>query len=446
MARCIELYNSKDVQKSVGYTTMVPSPGAYNVFTAVDKNIHRHKRKVLSQSFSDQCIREFEPKILEQANTFVRRLMPAGHLVDTIGEWSTVFDMTECCRHLGYDIMGEFGFGQSFELQTSEKNRFLIEAVIATIRKAGAYVQYPALQKLHLEQLLYFHGMQRREKYLRLMSEMVQSRVAAGKSARKDMFSFLVDAKDPDTGVGFTTDELWAESRFLLIAGADTTSTAMAGILFYLAAYPSCQQELAREIRSSFGSAFDIRSGPKLSACQYLRACIDEAMRMSPPISSTLWREATLNSCIGGELVAKGTDVGISPYAIHHNEDLFPDSFTFRPERWIVSDDNPKEVIDKLRHTFSVFSLGSRACAGKNMAYVELSDSIAKTIWYFDLQSADGTLASLGGGAVGAKYGRHRQREFQLREHLTCNHNGPFLRFRVRKGVGQKDLALLDQG
>ena len=425
---------------------MVPSPGAYNIFTSVDKEMHRHKRKVLSHSFSDHSIREFEPKILEHIDIFLRRLMATADIENAGGQWSKMHDMTECCRHLGYDIMGEFGFGQSFRLQTSEDNRFLIDAAIATTRKAGVYVLDPGLQKLRLELLFYIRGMHMRQKYLALMSRLVHDRVTAGKDAHKDMFSFLVDAKDPDTGVGFTESELWAESRFLLIAGADTTSTAMAGILFYLAAYPECFNKLAEEIRSKFSSPSQIRSGPELSSCLYLRACIDEGMRMSPPISGTLWRETTVDSYVGGEYIEKGYDVGVSPYAIHHNEQVFPDSFTFKPERWIVSDDNPKQAVDLARHVFSVFSIGSRACAGKNMAYMELSDSIAKIVWYLDLQSADGTLEGLGGGYHGAQYGRHREKEFQLREHLTCNHDGPFLRFHVRAGAEEEARAVWRSG
>lgn len=215
-----ELYHSRNVQKAVGYTTMVPEPGAYNIFTAVDKSIHRHKRKVLSQGFSDQCIRSFEPTILEHVDIFVRNFLekPA---VDQVSGWSTPVDMTLACRYLGYDIMGEFGFGQSFQLQSDEKNHFLIDAVTATSRKAGVYVLYPALQKLQLEKLFYKRGLVMRQKYLDLMSWLVRSRKAAEaeKFNRPDLLTFLVDAKDPETGEGFTESEMWAESRFLLIAG-----------------------------------------------------------------------------------------------------------------------------------------------------------------------------------------------------------------------------------
>lgn len=198
---------------------MIPAPGAFNIFTAVDKDIHRFKRKVLSQGFSDQAIRAFEPTMLHHMDLFVKKLVKVSGQIDDDDGWSRPLDMTEFCRHLQYDIMGEFGFGQSFQLQTKPDNHFLIDATTATSRKAGVYVQYPRLQYLHLEKLLYRKGILIREKFLKLMARLVRERLSAEKGSQNDLFSFLVDAKDPETGRGFTENELWAESRFLLIAG-----------------------------------------------------------------------------------------------------------------------------------------------------------------------------------------------------------------------------------
>lgn len=211
----LEIYHSKDVQKAWGYATMAPTPGAYNIFTAIDKTIHRHKRRVLSQGFSDQSLRAFEPTILKEIDIFVKKFSTTQ--ADQEG-WSAPTDMTKCCRHIGYDIMGDFGFGQSFELQEKTENHFLMDAVVATSRKAAVILHYPALAKLHLEKVLGRRTIRMREKYLDLMSRLVKSRLKADK-VYHDLFSFLVGAKDPETGEGFTESELWAESRFLLIAG-----------------------------------------------------------------------------------------------------------------------------------------------------------------------------------------------------------------------------------
>lgn len=333
-------------------------------------------------------------------------------------------------------VIGEFGFGQSFELQSKSTNHFLMEAVEATGKKAGVYVQYPRLQKLGLERFLARKTVYMREKYLALMAKLVKSRLAAEKDSQNDLFSFVVDAKDPETGNGFSESELWAESRFLLIAGADTSSTALTGIFFYLSEYPEAYEKLTAEIRSSFSSPDEIRSGPQLSACSYLRACIDESMRMSPPISSTLWREVCDNGAyIDSHFLPPGADIGVSPYAFHHNEALFHNSYVFEPERWIVSEDNPTEKVEQAREAFSVFSVGSRACAGRTMAYTEISDTLARTIWHMDFKRASGELGTVGGGHAKAGDGKHRVREFQLEDHITCCHNGPFLQFRSRTGA-----------
>lgn len=166
-------------------------------------------------------------------------------------------------------------------------------------------------------------------------------------------------------------------------------------------------------------------------------------MRMSPPISGTLWREV----CPGGidldnNHIPQGYDIGVNPYAVHHNEELYPNSYTYKPERWIVSSNNPKEAVERARFAFSPFSLGTRACAGRNMAYMELMDTLARTVWYTDFKRAEGPLGQIAAGEEGAREGRHRVGEFQLLEHLTCSHDGPYVQFRGRKGFGEELFKL----
>ena len=111
----------------------------------------------------------------------------------------------------------------------------------------------------------------------------------------------------------------------IAVPGADTTATTIAATFFYLARNPQCYERLAQEIRSKFQSGAEI-CGSKLSTCQYLRACIDEAMRMSPPIPGTLWREQASDDggekpiVIDGHVIPQGTYVGVSTYTLHHNE------------------------------------------------------------------------------------------------------------------------------
>jgi cytochrome P450 len=353
-------------------------------------------------------------------------------------QWSTPINMTECFKYLGYDVMSEFTFGQSFQLQDNEDKRFVPESVILSGKIMGAYLQFPDLEKANLHLLFARQAAASRKLWMNLTSQVVRDRVAKGKEAQHDLFSFVVDAKDPETGKGFSMDELFDEARLLLVGGSDTSSTTLAALMFYLSRYPLCYEKLTTEIRSTFQSADDIQSGPTMNRCTYLRACIEEALRMSPPIASSLWREVSpgtggLN--IDGLYVPEGTEVGVSSYVIHHNEEYFPDSFTFNPERWIVTASNPKEKVDLAKRAFSPFSLGSRGCPGRVMAYMEISNVLAQTIWYFDFAAPEGKMKQIGEGRPDGPKERRRKLEFQLQDHLISSHDGPYLRFKLRQEV-----------
>lgn len=225
----------------------------------------------------------------------------------------------------------------------------------------------------------------------------------------------------------------------------------MAATFFYLSRHPEVYAKLAHEVRSTFSSYQDIKGGPTLSTCHYLRACIDESMRMSPPASGTLWREvnsATADHAqpgsdgrvprtgthIDGHFVNEGADVGVNIYAIQHNEEYFPDSFAYKPERWLAADESDKERerLRTMRRAFVPFSLGSRGCAGKTMAYMEAQMTLARTMWCYDFEIPDGKLGQVGAGVPGKTNGRGRAKEFQLYEHLTSSHDGPWLIFKWR--------------
>jgi cytochrome P450 len=435
---------------------LVPKKGQYNIFTAIDKDIHRHKRKMLNQGFSDVNMKKFEPAMLQHIDIFLQNLMTSCDDQGSI--WSTPFNMTHCSGHLQYDVMGKFGFGQSFEMQKKPDNHFLLDVVDAICLRGGIYVQYPRLRYLIIDKLLAWRTSVLRSKYAALITSLVQARYAAEKDSQSDLYGTLSDVTNPENGLSFSDEELWAESRFLLIAGkfgahifdgstdnilgADTSRTALSAAFFYLTAYPECYEELIAEIRSTFTSAEEIKSGPKLASCHYLRGCIDEMLRMSCPISGTLWREVCAEGItVDGEHIPASTDIGVNPYAIFHNEKVFPSSSIFMPKRWIVSEDNPQAAVDRARHAFQPFSLGPRSCAGRTMAYMELSNTIAKPCWYMDFKRVEGPMGLVSAGVKGGPKGRDNEKEFQLLEHVTCTHNGPYLQFRLRDGM-KKDLVI----
>lgn len=195
---------------------------------------------------------------------------------------------------------------------------------------------------------------------------------------RKDFFYYLLNARDPETGKGFTGPELWGESNLLIIAGSDTTSTALASAFFYLTHNPRTLHKLTEEIRSTFSDVEEIVSGPTLTSCAYLRAVIDEAMRLSPPVGGLLPREVLPGGIdIDGIHVPEGVVVGTPHYTIHHNPGYFPAPFIFEPERWLAGSSPvvTTESVGAAQSAFCPFSVGPRGCIGKGLAYAELTES-----------------------------------------------------------------------
>ena len=217
-----------------------------------------------------------------------------------------------------------------------------------------------------------------------------------------------------------------------------TTSGTLAAVFFYLSRYPDVYARLAAEVRSTFADAQAIRSGPLLASCTYLRAVIDESLRVSVPTTSMPWREedaaapgspaAAEPFVVDGHVIPLGTMVVVNTYCIMHNEEYFADPFAFRPERWL--DEANSET---MRRAFVPFGTGEAMCLGKGMAYLETSLVVAKTLWYFDFAQAPGEAGRLGGGLPGSKdRARARADEFQLYDGIVSDHDGPSLVFTKR--------------
>jgi cytochrome P450 len=217
----------------------------------------------------------------------------------------------------------------------------------------------------------------------------------------------------------------------------------MSAAFFYLSRHPVVYKRLTTEIRDAFSDSEFIQSGPQLTGCKYLRAVIEESLRMAPATTITAWREENPKSrstepfVVDGHVIPRGTYVGVNSYCLMHSEDYFPEPFAFRPERWL--DSEAADTLEKMRAAFIPFAVGSASCLGKGLAYLELSLALAKTLWYFDFEKAPGEAGKLGGGDAQSP-GRARANEFQLYDALIADHHGPNLVFTPR-GDHWKQLA-----
>ena len=251
---------------------------------------------------------------------------------------------------------------------------------------------------------------------------------------RKDMFYHISKAKDPETdNLGYSRAELFEETNLLVLAGADTTAIIITAMFFYLTRYSNVYAKLTKEIRETFASAEDIHTGPKLSACRYLRSCIDETLRMTPPVAAELQREVLVGGIVvDGHPLEQGLKVGSSNYSLHYNEDAFPDPFTFKPERWILDERAgiTPEILARSEAAFMPFSIGARACPGKGLAYLEMSIIMAKYLYWLDVRAVEGD--DLGAGSADLMWGRRNKKQFQCLDGAVSCRDGPMVQFKSR--------------
>merc|ERR1712000_472418 len=190
-----------------------------------------------------------------------------------------------------------------------------------------------------------------------------------------------------------------------------------AATLFYLVRNEHALKKVTEEVRAAFNDVEEIVQGQALTGCTYLRNCIDEAMRLSPSVGGVLPREVLSGgTTIDGHFIPEGTVVGVPHYTIHHNEAYYPNAYSYVPERWQAG-------------AKSSLSVGPRGCIGKGLAYVEMSTTLARTIWLYDMRKAVG-VADPGEGRKDMEWGRHRESEFQLIDTFTSAKTGPMVEFR----------------
>ncbi|GAB7359126.1 hypothetical protein MBLNU230_g5194t1 [Neophaeotheca triangularis] len=444
-----------NVRKADWYSAFPVAPGAVSTLLAIDKQQAAKKRRIVSQAFSDSALRDTEQYVLDNVRELVGKIGDAtkqgwGEMKSV---WTEPLDLSQWMSWLGFDIMGDLVFGRPFgTIGAKPENREAIRLLSIAARRNYTTATMPFLHRTGAEKYLPFFRTLwlERLQYLAFGKKQVQQRTqdrALANCHRKDIFSFLLNATDPETGDGLSKDELWMEGNTLIVAGSDTASTTMAACLFHLTKHPQVLARLTDELRSTFTNPEEIRLGPKLHSCTYLRACIDETMRLSPPISGLLPRRVQhkgLKIPALGVSLPPGVDVGTCILALHHHASYVVNPQSFDPSRflqaWDTTEDDAdaakpdfflKQNREALLSVFNPFSLGPRSCAGKPLAYLELSLAVARVVWAFEMEAVGGTGDR--GFERDLKKGRRREGEYHTFDWFVSKNEGPWVVFRRRE-------------
>ena len=149
----------------------------------------------------------------------------------------------------------------------------------------------------------------------------------------------------------------------LIVAGHETTASALSWTWYLIAQHP----QVAERLRAEADAASDTeRARPMPARFAYAQQVIDESLRLYPP-GWLLTRRARAAASIAGVDVAAGDDILISPYLVHRHPAYWPDAARFDPDRF-----TPSGAAGRSRFCYLPFGLGPRACIGESLALAEM--------------------------------------------------------------------------
>ncbi|KAK0641470.1 cytochrome P450 [Cercophora newfieldiana] len=190
---------------------------------------------------------------------------------------------------------------------------------------------------------------------------------------------------------GLDRDQLVQEILIQILAGSDTTATAIRMTLLFLITSPPALRALLREIDDGVesGRVSSPVTNAEAFAMPYLQAVIHEGLRLYSPGVGPLYKQVPKGGdTIHGYFLPEGTQVGQNMWGIQRRKDVFgEDADVFRPERWLEAEEGRlkamKETVDL------VFGYGKYQCLGKQMAYMEINKLLVELLRRYDFSLVD---------------------------------------------------------
>jgi cytochrome P450 len=178
-----------------------------------------------------------------------------------------------------------------------------------------------------------------------------------------DLLSMLLEVRDEETGEAMNDEQLRDEVLTLILAGHETTATALSWTWYLLSQNPDAERKLHAELDQVLGGrAPSVGDLPNLN---YTAMVIDEAMRLYPPVWA-IGREAIADDEIMGYRVSKGSNLLLSQWLAHHHPAFWDNPNCFEPERFLA-----ERSAGRPRYAFFPFGGGPRMCIGNLFALTE---------------------------------------------------------------------------
>ncbi|TLD15741.1 uncharacterized protein PgNI_00132 [Pyricularia grisea] len=365
-------------------------PGVDNVFTMTNDQEHEARRKQMASGYAGKENPTLEADI--DANVSALLSLIRNYCTNP-GEPSKRMDLAQKIPMFTLDVISTVGFGSAFGMLAADRdvNGYMESAasglrITNTILALGwvvrRFTDLPLVSRLgpNAEDSYGFGRM------MGTVFKAVEKRVDKGDlDKRSDMLASFIRH-------GLSGEELRGEVLEQVIAGSDTTSAAIRGIMLLLLTSPRVFAKLREEVDDAVRQgkappAPDVISKTQADALPYLQAVIREGMRVKLPVACIFPRDIPPGGEtweVDGEhvFIPGGTDVGYSAYAMHFDKGIYGyDAESFRPERWLEKGPN---LVTMTKTNDLIFGHGKWQCLGKSVAMFELGKVVFELVRNFD--------------------------------------------------------------
>ncbi len=192
--------------------------------------------------------------------------------------------------------------------------------------------------------------------------DLIRARLDAN-ARHDDLLDLLLAQKDAATGAPVSLQVLRDDLTTMIIAGHETTATAIAWTCALLSKHPEVLRRATAEVDSVLGDRRPtMQDLPKLG---YIGRIVQEALRLYPPFW-TISRRAEQPDRLGPYAIPAGATLMICPYVTHRNPRYWPNPEGFDPERFTAA-----EAAARPKYAYFPFGGGPRICLGRSLALME---------------------------------------------------------------------------
>ncbi|KAK3687933.1 cytochrome P450 [Podospora appendiculata] len=369
-----------------------------HVFSERDEGRHLELRRKLAAGYSGKENIHLEEAVDEQIQKLVD-LIDRKYL-STDGSFKSV-EFSRLAQFFTLDVIAQAAFGEAFGFLRRDEdiNGYctVAEQVLPTFEWLSVFpmlnrlIRLPGVRNLFMPRPTDKTGVGMIMGYARTI---VAARFSETQEPRTDMLGSFQKH-------GLTRREAETEATLQIMAGSDTTVTALRSTLLFIITNPVIYAKVQKELSSLYPTpdANSPKYQPVISdlaaqKASYLLACIRESIRLLPPSYAMLQKEVPPQGDMlpDGRFLPGGTRVGTCVYGILHSTAIFgPDASIYRPERWLEDGDKGSSASARSRYRRMtqaadiVFGSGRYQCLGKTVAMLELRKTLATILHRYEI-------------------------------------------------------------